>query len=317
MQWIYDILSYPFGWILWLLYQVFGNNYAFALIAFTVLTKILLLPTSISTQKNQAKSFRTRAKIEKIRKKYAGDQAKLNEELQAFYQKEGYGSMTAGCGTLLIQMPIIMGLYGAIYKPLSYILRLDKETVAILTEKVKELNLVGKNVRLSEMGVLSNVDVLEEALPEIPAKVFAKISAFDFTILGFDLGAIPKQSMDIYGKKILMVPLFAFAAAMLTSIYSFFRTKTQTTDPTSKMSMGGMLLFMPFMSLLLAYGFPIGIGIYWGLNSFLAFIQMIILNKIYEPKKVIAKMMVEETVFRRSKEEAVKVNTKLLRENKI
>ncbi len=314
---LYDIFSYPFGWILWLLYHIFNNNYALALISFTILAKLLLLPSSISTQKNQAKSLRTRSKIEKIRKKYAGDQAKMNAELQAFYEKEGYGSMTAGCGTLLIQFPIIMGLYGAIYKPLSYIIRLDKETVNALTSAMSKLAEAGGNKgRILEISVLSHTEELRKALPDIPAQVFDSIANFDFTAFGLDLGAVPQE---VYKATpvVLAVPIVAFLAAMVQSIYSWIKSKKTTPDAANNPSMGCMFLFMPFMSLWLAFQFPIGIGIYWAVNSILGFIQVLILNKIYEPKKVIAKMMVEETVLRKSKEESVKVNTKLLKDNEI
>ena len=67
---LYDILSYPFGLVLSVLYNLLNNDYALALIVFTLLAKLLLLPSSIKTQKNQAKTLRTRSKIEKIRKKY-------------------------------------------------------------------------------------------------------------------------------------------------------------------------------------------------------------------------------------------------------
>ena len=79
-------------------------------------------------------------------------------------------------------------------------------------------------------------------------------------------------------------------------------------------AMGCTLLFMPFMSLWLAYKFPVGIGIYWALNSLLSFIQMLVINHTHSPEKVLAKMMVKETMVRRSKEESVKINTKLLNE---
>ena len=71
-------------------------------------------------------------------------------------------------------------------------------------------------------------------------------------------------------------------------------------------------MFMPFMSLWIGYTFPVGIGIYWALNSVLGIVQMYILNKIFEPKKVIAKMMVDETLERRAKEATVKENVALL-----
>ncbi len=308
---LYDIFSYPFGWLLWLLYQVFGHNYALSLIAFTILAKLIILPSSISTQKNQAKTLRTRSKIEKIRKKYAGDQVKINEELQAFYEKEGYGSMTAGCGTLLIQFPIIMGLYGAIYKPLSYIIRLDKGTVSTLTKAASEFSANSKNIRLNEIAALTHVEELKAKLPNISDDIWNAITNFKFEAFGLDLGVTPSQ----FGWKSMyaLVPLAAFLAAMITSVYSLIRTRKSTPDAANTASMGCMLLFMPFMSLWLAYTFPIGIGIYWAINSILSLVQMIILNKVYEPKKVIAKMMVDETNVRRSREESVKVNTELLK----
>lgn len=314
MSFIYDIFSYPFGWILSLLYHVCNNNYAVALIAFTILAKLILLPSAISTQKNQGKSLRVRAKVEKIKKKYAGDQAKIQEELQAFYQKEGYGTMTAGCGTLLIQFPIIMGLYGAIYKPLSYIIRLDSDVVKQLTDAATKFATGGgkSNSRLLEMSVLSHADELREALPKLPAKVFEDIANFDFTAFGYDLGAIPLEIAKTE-KIYVIVPIVAFATAMLNSIYSFIKAKKTNNDATNNATMGCMLLFMPFMSLWLAFQFPVGIGFYWALNSLFSFIQMFILQNIYEPKKVIARMMVDETLVRRSKEKSVKENVGLIK----
>ncbi len=310
MNFIYDIFSYPFGWILWFLYKVCGGNYAIALIAFTIIAKLILVPSTISTQKNQAKTLRTRAKIEKIRQKYAGDQAKINAEMQAFYEKEGYGSMTAGCGTLLIQFPIIMGLYGAIYKPLSYIIRLDKATITALTDAVQPLIANNKNIRLSEISVLSNIDKLKEALPNLKASVWTSLQDFEFTAFGLNLGDTPSQHG--WGSVYALVPIAAFLAALASSIYSFIRTRQQTPDASSNATMGCMLLFMPFWSLWLAYAFPIGIGVYWALNSLLSLVQMVIINKIYEPKRVIAKMMIDESIERRAKEANVKENISLL-----
>lgn len=310
MNFIYDIFSYPFGWILWFLYRLCGGNYALALIAFTLIAKLILIPSTVTTQKNQAKTLRTRAKIDKIRQKYAGDQQKINQEIQAFYEKEGYGSMTAGCGTLLIQFPIIMGLYGAIYKPLSYIIRLDKETVSALSSAVAPMLANSRNIRLNEIGVFSHIDELKAALPNLSADVWTKLENFNFTAFGLNLGDTP----SMYGWKSIyaLVPIAAFLAAMATSIYSFIRQRQTTPDAANNMTMGCMFLFMPFMSLWLGYSFPIGIGIYWALNSLLGLVQMLILNKIYEPKRVIAKMMIDESIERRAREAAVKENVALL-----
>ena len=69
---------------------------------------------------------------------------------------------------------------------------------------------------------------------------------------------------------------------------------------------------MPIMQIVFGFMFPISVGIYTIMSVGISFIQMVILNHIYAPKKVLARMMVEETVYRRSKEE----NTKKIKEMK-
>ena len=76
--------------------------------------------------------------------------------------------------------------------------------------------------------------------------------------------------------------------------------------------MGCMMLFTPAMQIYFAFLFPISIGIYIIMSSAISFIQMIVLNHIYSPKKVLAKAMIDETVYRRSKE----INTKKINEFK-
>ena len=119
---------------------------------------------------------------------------------------------------------------------------------------------------------------------------------------------MPKQFIADGGTKaVLIIPILAFAAAMISSIYSLIRTKRMNDSNAANMaSMGCMMLFMPFFSLWLAYQFPVGIGIYWAVNSLLGFLQMLVLDLIYKPDKVIARNMVEETILRKSKEAAVK-----------
>ncbi len=71
-------------------------------------------------------------------------------------------------------------------------------------------------------------------------------------------------------------------------------------------TMGCMMLFTPAMQIYFAFLFPISVGIYTIMSVSLSFVQMIVLNHIFAPKKVLAKVMVEETIYRRSKEENTK-----------
>ena len=71
-------------------------------------------------------------------------------------------------------------------------------------------------------------------------------------------------------------------------------------------SMGCMTFMSPVMSLIFTFMFPAGVGFYWIISNIFAFVQQIVLTSIYSPKKVIAQQMVDETVYRRSRENNVK-----------
>lgn len=316
----YDIISWPFGQMLYLFYTIFNDNYAVSLIMFTVFAKLILLPMAVSQQKSQTKSMRARSKIEKLRKKYGSDQQRLNEELQAFYKKEGYGTMTGGCGILAIQFPIIIGLYGAIYKPLSYILRIPSAVVSTLSTQVATLEKNSNMGRMAEIKVLAHVDELRSMNPDISSAIFDKISGFKFTAFGFNLAETPADVISSTGRYMVMiVPLLSFLMAFLSSLYSYFRQKKLNVggDKSANVSMGCMTLFMPLMSLWLAYKFPVGIGIYWAINSFLSFVQTLVLNHTHSPEKVIARMMVKESIVRRNNEAAAVKDAQLLKESSL
>ena len=156
-----------------------------------------------------------------------------------------------------------------------------------------------------EIQVLSNIDKLKANCDAVNPDLYAYIKDFavHFRAGGFNFGDIPKA---IYHDTpiILIIPIAAFLASLATSIYSLIRSKKRgdMNNASSMASMGCMMLFMPFMSLWLAWQFPVGIGIYWAVNSLLGFVQMFILDILYKPDDVIAKVMVEETNIRREKE---------------
>lgn len=308
---IYNIFSYPFGWLIWLFYSLFSKNYLMAVIVLAVLVKLVLLPTSINQQKSTAKTKRMQSRINKIKAKYT-DPNEQQQAIQDFYAKEGFGSMSTGCGALLIQMPVIMGLYGAIYMPLTYILRLNRygdglvDTLSKAVEKYAEGG--SRTSRWMEIPILNHLDELKADLGDkFPDTAYAALSDFSahFKAGPFNFGDIPGQIWHDQ-TSIIIIPILAFLAAMGTSVYSLIRSRRMGSDTQNMATMGCMLMFMPFMSLWLSWSFPVGIGVYWAVNSILSLIQMVVLDKIYTPDKVIAQVLVDETNVRRSKELVVK-----------
>lgn len=309
MDFIRDILAIPFGFALSLFYNL-TDSYILAIILLTVIIRCALLPASISQQKNSAKQVRLQTKVNKIKQKYAGNQQKIQEETQALYQREGFGAANMGCAPLMIQMIVMIGLYGVIYTPLSSVLRFSNDTI----EKIKTaMNIAaeatGKNAneaRMVELKILENFEKFADKLSGV-------ISAEDmealvglkekFQIFGLDLAETPTTKDP---GLIWIIPILAFLTAMMSSVYMYIRQRKQNPEMAKNPSMGCMTFMSPFMSLVFTFMFPAGVGFYWVISNVLSFIQQVILTNIYSPKKVIAQQMVDETVTRRSKENNTK-----------
>ena len=108
------IIGYPVQWIYSLI-----NNYGITIIIVTILVRLCLIPLYAKQMKNSAKMSAMQSKQKEIQARYANDRVKMNEEINALYQKEGISPMS-GCLPLIIQLPIIWGLFALLRNPLQY-----------------------------------------------------------------------------------------------------------------------------------------------------------------------------------------------------
>ena len=118
MKWLFGWLYGPIGTMLSWFSSLFGGSYAFALLLYALLFKIVFLPFSIKQQKNQIKMAKLTPQLELIKAKYAGrtdapTKQKMQQEIMEFQQKEGYNPLS-GCLPMLLQFPIIIFLYDII-----------------------------------------------------------------------------------------------------------------------------------------------------------------------------------------------------------
>ncbi|WP_462365322.1 YidC/Oxa1 family membrane protein insertase, partial [Ruminococcus callidus] len=102
---LYDLCGKPFGWIMRLIYDLV-DNYALAILLFTIFTKLILFPISYKQQKNSAKMQRFNPKLEKLRKKYNDDPKKMQEEQMKLYQEENINP-GASCLPMFLQSFIL------------------------------------------------------------------------------------------------------------------------------------------------------------------------------------------------------------------
>ena len=112
------IIAKPIGYLLALIYRLVGN-YGISLIILTVIVKLVLYPLYAKQIKSTANMSDMSEKSKEIQRRYANDKEKMNEEMQKLYAESGFNPMS-GCLPMLIQFPIIMGLFALLRNPMKY-----------------------------------------------------------------------------------------------------------------------------------------------------------------------------------------------------
>ena len=119
MYTILGIIAKPMGWLLGLLYE-FIQDYGITIIVFTIIVKLCIYPLYIKQTKSMAKMQDVQPKMQALQRKYANDKETLNIKMAELYKEEKFNPM-GGCLPMLIQMPIIMGLFVLLRQPTMYI----------------------------------------------------------------------------------------------------------------------------------------------------------------------------------------------------
>lgn len=269
------ILYKPLGAFLAAINDVVGS-YGLALIIFTVIIKLLLLPLSIKQQHSSAKMAALAPKQKEIQNKFKHDKQRQNEELTKLYQQEGVNP-AGGCLPLLIQFPIIIALYSIISRPLSYMYRLTAEQI-ISAGATLGIEVTEKTLRANELGVASGIWNNLSLFPE-----YANLTPIDFNFLGINLAATP----DIKSLSILwVIPILAAITSYLSIVITNrINPAMQSAEGTAATMNNTMKFTMPAMSLWLTFTLPCGIGVYWTVSSAFAILQQYILNLLVPVKK--------------------------------
>ncbi|MBC8546826.1 YidC/Oxa1 family membrane protein insertase [Clostridiaceae bacterium NSJ-31] len=320
MNFIYTIIGYPLGWVMWACYQLV-HNYGFALILFTLISKLILLPFGIKQQKSTVKMAMFRPKMEAIQKKYANNPQKQQEELSALYEKEGYNPMS-GCLPLLIQFPILFGLIDVIYKPLYHILRFPSDVIEKAVEIGKQVitangtlgNFIQQNGGLRQENIImKGLELDPSAFSTALGQDFVdKVASFDQHFLGLDLSQVPSLGFNL----LILIPIISGLTSLLLSWYTTRMSAANMGNNASLKGMNmGMMLMMPIMSFVIALQVPAGVGLYWILTNLFSMAQSIFLNKKYNPAELLAAAQAEEEA-RKERERQERIERKKLMASK-
>ena len=286
------IITVPFGWILSQLYNLLGN-YGLAMILFAILVQLALLPITAKSKKGMMKMSRLQPRVQALQKKYAGDQVKLNAELQALYKSENT-SMTGGCLWSLVPMLILIPLYSVIREPLQYMLGASTEVVTAIGE------IAGTKGAYWQVEAASSIFNNPELFEGIKGISAATLEGIDFSFLGVNLGLQPEWKfwLDTWRWNwahigLALIPIISAASQVLqTKISQKMNNSVITNDKgvqdeeaaskaKTNSSMKFMTWMMPVMSLFIGFSVPAGLSMYWFVGGVVRTIEDVILTRHY------------------------------------
>lgn len=294
MDFLYDLCGKPFGWIMRLIYD-WVDNYALAILLFTIFTKLILFPISYKQQMNSAKMQRVTPKMEKLRQKYKNDAQKLQEEQMKLYQEENVNP-GASCLPMFLQFFILFGILDVVYKPLSFILKMKDDLITKAFEVVQNINpelaKQGTSLR-QELAILSAHHQDSGAFDQVLAGTdySAQITEFydKFNLFGINLGEIPSWHPEVWNAAavgLFLIPVFSGVLQLILTIYMQVVQKKRNPAMQSMGCMNIMLYVMPIFSVWFAFQVPAGVGFYWVCSSFFSLLQTIGLNLYFTPQRI-------------------------------
>ena len=295
---LWEYLTWPFAKLMVWLYNLTGN-YGLALILFSLTIILGLTPFQLKSKKGQIRSARLQPKIQELQKRHAGNQQKLNQEMQKLYQEEG-ASPLGGCLWSLLPMFLLFPIDRIVIKPITRMMFAGApagdavlETVTnYFTEQGLELATTGRAAFYSEIQL---TNLAHEHWTNLQSALAGKIDGLmniDLGFLGMNLGETPAISTLWNGPYtwaaigLFLIPIVSAAASWLGMKVAAAANPQNDANPQAQATAKSMNLMMPVMSLWIGYSMPAAMAIYWIANSVFTTVRDLIITRIV--KKQIA-----------------------------
>lgn len=288
----------PFAWMVRLFYDL-TNSYGVALILFTLVIKLIMLPFQMKSKKSMMRMSRVSGQMQELQKRYAKNQAKLQEEMQKLYEEEGVNPMS-GCLWSFLPLPILMALYSIIRQPITHFMMLSKDVLQTVVQSVADAGVDLTNIvmmdkatgapalkdglyQMAAYGQINLVKAVQEMGLSTPDGWFN----VNYKFLGLDLTATPWEYVKsfTFTWAVIGVILIPILAGLSQFVFSKLTMKTQPqADAAGGASMKSMMYMMTLMSVYIAFIMPAALGVYWIAQSVFSLIQEAILNKTFSAK---------------------------------
>ena len=289
----------PFAWLLRALYEL-TSSYGWALVLFTVVIKLIMLPFQMKSKKSMMRMSRFQPMIKEIQTRYKNNQVKMNEELQRLYAEEGVNPMS-GCLWSFLPFPILIALYSIIRQPITRFMML---TTTAMQGVIDAVSAAGFDLAAIAMTANDGAVTVKDGLTQLqPYGQITLVKAaqelgvalpegwihMDFSFLGMDLTMIPSDVIGQIGTGgwavigVLLIPIVSGALSFWQSKVSMAGNPAAAdpADPTAR-STRMMMWMMPIMSLWIGFTLPASLGVYWIANSVLMLVQEKVLNKYFK-----------------------------------
>lgn len=266
------VLNYLYNWV---------QNYGWAIIIFSVLLKLILLPFTIKQQKNIKKSAKISEETSKLQVKYKNDPEKLNREIMDLYKREK-ASPFSGCLSSVLQLIIFISVFYLVSSPLTYMKKIDK---TIIDNYKTELTESGQTSSYPEIKIIENKSQEDE-----------KVN-INMNFLGLDLSKVPMQNLNdvrVYIIPILYIVVIFINTKITTNLTSKNNNKNKnennkelktTGEETTEEQMesiqqmtNSMSYMMPIMSVAIALIAPLGLSLYWLVSNLLQLAERITID---------------------------------------
>lgn len=298
---MFDAIASLFGYLMNFIYGIV-QNYGLAIIIFTILTKLLLLPLTIKQQKSLQKSQELQPLMQELQRKYGNDQQRFTEEYQKLLKEKNMTMMSgmgcSGCLISLIQIPIIFGMFYMMMNPLTNILKLDANEIEAYRAEVQQIKSEEAIEILNNNSNLYTEEELQSLIKEAKEKDYFENNRYyeieimkyknlvNMEFLGLNLCDITTQ--NIKNISLWIIPILSAVFTLITTrLTSPKQNKAKPEDKAMVKDdneipmpdMRVMNMMMPVMTGYIALIVPQGVGLYWVTSNIIGVIQQVILKK--------------------------------------
>ena len=287
-----SFLASIFGTILNFIYNIV-NNYGFAIILFSILLKVVLLPLSIKQQKTMIKTTKLQEQMKALQFKYKNNPEKLNQETIRLYKSENM-SPFSGCLSAILQLVILLAVFYMVKSPLTFVKGVSEEDINNYKNELQSANLE-VNQAYPEISIIRHKGKEDE-------KVYLYME-----FLGLDLSKVPMQNLS--DPKVYIIPILyilsTFISTKLTTsmnkkdkdkkllndhVEEYEGESKEVKEEVQEVDMmeqtnKSMSLLMPIMSISISLVAPLGLALYWLTSNVLMILERVFMNKYFKSKE--------------------------------